>query len=243
MGPTRDTLWGGRLVLWQPGPGEGYRFNLDPVLLAGFAPRCQNVVDLGAGCGVLAILLLAMDKASTAIAVEAQTQLAELAQRNAIDNGLQSRLVVRAKDLRAEDLAAVDAVVFNPPYFRAGHGRASSQTGRDLARFERLATLVDFVAAAGRCLLPGGSASAIVPVRRMTELETLFAQNGMSVTRRRLVVSRLGQKPRHALVQAQKRERGAETVAATVLTEPDLIVHEKPGRRFSAEVRELLREE
>ena len=36
---TRDTFWHGRLAVWQPARGHGYRFNLDPVILARFLPR------------------------------------------------------------------------------------------------------------------------------------------------------------------------------------------------------------
>ena len=55
----RDTFWGGRLTLWQPARRAGYRFNIDPVLLASAVPSGDHAIDLGAGCGILGILLLA----------------------------------------------------------------------------------------------------------------------------------------------------------------------------------------
>src|SRR5262249_23627204 len=60
---TQDAIFSGRLRLCQPARGAGYRFNLDPVLLAGFAAGGEHVVDLGAGCGVLGLALLVLGKA------------------------------------------------------------------------------------------------------------------------------------------------------------------------------------
>ena len=56
-GETLDAIGEGRVRLLQR--RDGYRFNLDSVLLAGFAideleaERACKVVDLGTGCGVV----------------------------------------------------------------------------------------------------------------------------------------------------------------------------------------------
>ncbi|HEY2516385.1 MAG TPA: hypothetical protein VGI39_36190, partial [Polyangiaceae bacterium] len=58
---TNDTLFGGRVQLAQPGRGEGYRVNVDAILLADFArraPRARAAVDLGAGVGAVSLALL-----------------------------------------------------------------------------------------------------------------------------------------------------------------------------------------
>ena len=114
---TRDTFWHGRLAVWQPARGHGYRFNLDPVVLARFCPVSDAAVELGAGCGILSLLLLASGKVRRIQAVEVQPLLADLARRNALENGLKERLSVLQADLREIHGPRVDLVAFNPPYF------------------------------------------------------------------------------------------------------------------------------
>ena len=58
---TVDAICRGAVTLAQP--RRGYRFNIDSVLLADFTRRIVSspvedlVVDLGAGCGVVGLLL------------------------------------------------------------------------------------------------------------------------------------------------------------------------------------------
>jgi tRNA1(Val) A37 N6-methylase TrmN6 len=230
---TRDTLYGGRLVLWQPARGRGYRFNLDPVLLAGFSAGGGHLIDLGTGCGVLALSMLAAGKADRATGVEIQKPLAVLARRNAAENNLP--LMVVERDLREVELPLADAVVFNPPYFRLGDGRAPPDRGRRLARHEGAGTLADFVGCASRCLQKGGAVSVIVRANRRAELGELLVQYGLRLARERQVLPRAGEPPAHVLVEARSDARSAAV-------EPPLIVHQCEGRSFSDEVRALLGE-
>lgn len=235
---TLDTLWRGKIELCQPARGKGYRFNLDPVLLAGFVEPTANesdiVVDLGAGCGVLGLLLLALGKARRVVAVEVQPQLAELAAQNGARNGHgETTYAVHCGDLRQLELPAAAAVVFNPPYFEKNAGRAAHHAGRDGARRELHGTLADFVDVAARLLSPGGSAYAIVPVARGDELATLFTGAGLCDIRSRAVCPRSEEAANHTMVAARAGAAGHRT-------EPPLIVHAGTGRDFTTEVQRLV---
>lgn len=230
---TRDTLWGGDLVFWQPARGAGYRFNLDPVLLAGFVPAAPHILDLGAGCGIVGGLLLAQDKAERVTCVEIQPSLASLAVRNAEENGVEKRTRVLTGDLRTIELPRANAVVFNPPYFRVGEGRTSPEPGREIARRERHGTLRDFVRRGFDALDGTGSIYCIVRIDRGPELERIVSASGGTLVRRRTVIPRAGAEPRHVLVEA-RNERGLPCTE----DEP-LVVHEGAG--YTSEVRELLR--
>ncbi|MEZ0311441.1 MAG: tRNA1(Val) (adenine(37)-N6)-methyltransferase [Myxococcota bacterium] len=229
MQVTQDAIFAGRLRLWQPARGAGYRFNLDPILLAGFARPAAHVLELGAGCGVLGLALLHLGKARRLTAVEIQPEMAELVARNARENGLEERVTVLAGDLRGLALPAADHVVFNPPYFRAGAGRGAPNDARDVARHERHGGLADFVERARSCLGPLGFASAVVPIERAAELTGAWSGHGGAVLRRRSVCSRAGDAPRHLLFE------GGMSAGATV-EEPELVVHRDGVRDFTDEV-------
>jgi len=227
---TRDTLWGGRLVLWQPARGCGYRFNLDPVLLANFATAGEHVLDVGAGCGVVGLIMLALGKVRRVTAVEIQPHLAELAQRNAHENGLSRHYEVVCGDLRTMQLPRVDRVVFNPPYFPLSSSRASPDLGRDWARRENNGTLSDFARLSLGQLTPGGSAAAIVPMPRGDELATHWCDAQASVVRRRGVYPRPGAELQHELLEA------APVPQEKTAWESPLFVHTHEGRTFTSEV-------
>ncbi|MEZ4270981.1 MAG: methyltransferase [Myxococcota bacterium] len=230
MSLSQDSLWGGRLTLWQPARGHGYRYNLDPVLLAGFAAPAFHMVDLGAGCGVLGLLLLGMGKAQRVTAVERQAQLCECAVKNAKDNGYDGVYRVVADDLRQLHEMTADAVVFNPPYYPAGSGQPSAHRGRDEGRHERHGTLKDFVVRAAALLEGTGRCSAIVPVERGAELEEQLAAVGLHVQRIRPIKPRVADPVAHVLLEA------ANKAQERVIEQP-LIIHQGGSRQFTEEVR------
>src|SRR5208282_4941833 len=114
----------------------------------------ERVLELGAGCGVVSIMIAALYKPAAVVAVELQPVLAALIERNAGLNGLGTVSAVGA-DLRARKIARLapagfDLIVANPPYRRLNSGRQSPNLGRRLARDESGASLAEFVVAAAR---------------------------------------------------------------------------------------------
>jgi len=234
---TCDGLLRGGLTLWQPARGNGYRFNLDPVLLADFVQPLERAVDFGAGCGVLGLLLLKWGKAEHVTFVERQPLLAELCRRNVEANGFADRAAVVEGDLREVALRDFDGAFFNPPYFKANCGRPSLSRGRDEGRFERHGGLSEFLQAAVLATGSNRKVGAVLRAERHSELVELAAYQGLEPSRCRLVHARLGQPARHCLL-----ELGASLGDAVDL-EPPLYVHsEKGGREYSREIRGILGE-
>lgn len=229
MDIVRDSFWRGRLIVWQPARGQGYRFNVDSVVLAAAVPPARHLLDLGAGCGILGLLLLASGRVGRVTAVEVQPELAALVRRNAQANGLAARLRVLELDLRCltEPLdggALVDGVAFNPPYFPRTAARAAANPCRDGARRELHGGLADFVACAQRQLAPGGHCSAIVRWERGAELLALWdAGLGTPEAVLRPVCAAADQPPRHALLRARRAPGPAPA------PQPPLVLHVDGG--------------
>ena len=233
MTTSEDTLLQGRLFLEQPARGAGYRFNLDSVLLSGFTLTNPDghILDLGAGCGVIGLMLLLSGKVARVTAVEIQPELARLARKNAQKNGFSEReFSLLEGDLRRLDLPEVDGVVFNPPYFRPDQGQPSKCVGRDLARHERNGGLEDFVSVGASQLRPGGRLSAIVPLARSEDLIKACQDSGLGKTKVRWVRPRIHGERRQLLLEAQT------SVKLEHCEMEDLIVHEQTGPSFTEEV-------
>lgn len=111
-GLTRETPAPG-VTVWQP--ARGYRFGVEVYLLADFAWRggaAGTVVDLGAGSGVVGLLLATLGAHVTA--VEREPRWLEVLRRNAAESVVGVDVV--AADVRTFR-GACDLVVGNPPWF------------------------------------------------------------------------------------------------------------------------------
>jgi tRNA1(Val) A37 N6-methylase TrmN6 len=202
------------------------------------------VLDLGAGCGIVGLMLLASGRAQRVTAVERQPELAALVRRNIQANGLQAHMSLIEGDLRAAALPRVDVVVFNPPYFKVGHGHASGDPGRDAGRRELHGTLDDFLAQAAAAIGPTGHLAAIIPTARLRQFCATAHHLGLVLERHTAVHAFADSPQKHCLLQAGAA--GATGLAGPGPTQPvpkaldQLVVHPAEGAGFSPYVQGLI---
>jgi tRNA1Val (adenine37-N6)-methyltransferase len=233
---TTDTILGGGLTIVQP--LSGYRFSIDSILLARFAaPRARDsVLELGAGCGVVAIAIAALHRPREIVAIELQPELAAMISRNAAGNEFHAIKPVCA-DLRARRIqglapASFDYVVANPPYREARAGRESPIEGRRIARSSG-ASLADFIAAAARYTADGGRVAMIFAAQRTAELIAAMRARSLEPKRIRFVHPAAVAPASAILIEARK----GGGVEARI--EPPLIIYASPGV-YGVEARALI---
>lgn len=120
-----------------------FRPSTDTFLLGSF-PRLRRgmtVCELGAGTGLLSLLLLAREPELTVTGVELQPQACALFRRTAEENGLQGRMHYLEGDLRQGLLppGRFRLAVANPPYFPPDAGAVAPDAARRTARRRRTA--------------------------------------------------------------------------------------------------------
>ena len=234
---SRDTILDGFITLIQP--KHGYRFSVEAILLGRFArvSTRDRVLELGAGCGVVSIMMAALYRPREVVAVEIQPSLAEMIPRSASINRLKSVHAVCA-DLRQKKIAGVepasfDLVVANPPYRAAASGRESPDHGRRVARAEGSTVLTDFVAAARRYARPRGRVAFVFTASRSAELISAMRSKQLEPKRIRFVHPQIAMPASVMLVEASVRG-GIE-----VAIDPPLILYDRPGI-YTSEARALL---
>ena len=127
-----DRLWpGGLTFAFDDGP---FKPSTDTFLLGGFAAPRRNdrVCDLGAGIGLLGLLLLGREPSVRVTDIDIDPAACALAEENLAANGLTGHRVLRADLRRREELppaGSFDMAVSNPPYFAAGSGAAAAGRG------------------------------------------------------------------------------------------------------------------
>src|SRR5262245_53489747 len=139
-----DTLGTWQLTLHQA--PHGYRFALDAFLLADFVPATTTdlLIDLGTGCGVVALLLARRLPQVRLVGLELQRSLAILAQQNVVCNSLEHRVAIVQGDIRQVPAlfpaGIFGTVVCNPPYRAVGNGRLNPNPEKAIARHELTVT-------------------------------------------------------------------------------------------------------
>lgn len=180
------------LQLYQP--RQGYRYSLDALLLARFCAEVKSggkIVDLGAGCGIISLVLARLNRDASVVAVENNPDMAALIGRNIQHNDLACRVSVHEGDVitlrkNCPD-STFDLVVSNPPFRTPWSGRISPRAGRDAARHETTAGLAEFVAAAKYLVKPSGKICFIQLPSRLAEFMALASQLKLSVLRLRMI--------------------------------------------------------
>ena len=242
IGETLDAICGGAVRVLQR--SSGYRFNLDPVLLAHFAVQAPGairgpLIELGTGCGVVPLILARKFGREEITAVEVQPSLYALAQRNVHLNRCEQRISLVLGDLRkvAPKFAAgaFAQVVCNPPYRAKEAGRLNPHEEKAIARHEVLCGLEDVARAAAHLLKERGVLSLVFPTARLCELMAVLRDNRLEPKLLRLVHPRPDRPSKLCLLQAVKGGR----MNLEVL--PPLVVH-GAEKGFSPEVRAMLEE-
>jgi tRNA1(Val) A37 N6-methylase TrmN6 len=223
---TSDAVLGGRVTLRQP--AVGYRVAIDPILLAAACPAepGETIADLGCGVGTAALCLVRRVPDVRCVGVDLQSELAELANENARENGLAEHATFLAGDIldRALPIYAkpADHVIVNPPYLKRGTATPSDNPVKALANIEGEADLAAWVAAAAKAARPGGTITFIHRADRLPELLALLGARCGG-----LVIQPLHPKAGAAAHRAIVAGRLDQRLPAILL--PGLIVHEPDG--------------
>ena len=216
--------------LWPDGPRYLYDEqcfppSTDSFLLGGFANprRGEKVCDLGAGAGLLGLLLLAREPSLQVTGIERDAHACAMLARNAAENRLP--LTALCADLRQRETlpaGAFQLAVSNPPYF-APHTGAVAEGARGDARAELTATLEDIFAAAERMLQWGGRFCLVYRPERLAALLTAAVTHGLEPKRLRMVQHTASSAPSLVLLECRRGGKPGLSV------EPPLLLRLEDG--------------
>ena len=217
-------------------PVEGYRYAIDPFLLADniAADNAHRIADLGTGNGILPMLLSKLWPDADFWGLDIQREPLICAVQNCRRLGLRSTFIqsdVRQASslLKAESF---DLAVSNPPYRKAGSGRINPVSAKAVARHELKLTLAELVRAASHLLADGGQFSVIHLAGRSAELLHTLMEQRLTPHTVRFIHSRSDEEAVWVTVNAIKNGRNDVTVR------PPFIVYAANGD-YSIEMKSI----
>ncbi len=182
-----------------------FPLSTDSMALSGFVrlPKDAKVLDLGAGCGTLGLLLCANDPNCTVTGVEIDEKAHQAALQNIAANNLTNRLTSICTDIRTVPSVltpgSFHCCVSNPPYFSANQESANSA-----ARHELQCALDDLFAAAAWAIKFGGDFFLVHKPDRLAELCVYAAKHKLEPKRLLLLRHRPGDPISLVLLQCRK---------------------------------------
>jgi tRNA1Val (adenine37-N6)-methyltransferase len=197
---------------------KGYRFSVDALLLADFVnlKKVVKIGDLGAGSGIVGILLAKKYPDARVTLFEIQDSLAALAEKNVALNNLRDRVTVMKADVKGLRLFdssfavphSFDLLVSNPPFRRLKSGRISEGEEKAIARHEIKLGLHDLINAATSLLRAKGRLCVIYHPSRLMELFDILKKKRIEAKRLRFVHSNISSEAKMVLLEAVQGGRG-----------------------------------
>ena len=207
---------------------EGYRYSVEPFLLADWVRPCEGsrILDIGTGCGIIPLLLMSRQPNLDITALEIQDTLYLRAFENVKSNGWSDRIRVLQGDygILAEEWEpeTFDWILSNPPYRKVNSGKINPCREKAIARHELALTMETLVAASAPLLKPDGRIALAYPFYRLDEVMKQLRRVQLNPTRFVRVIGHEKSIPKICLVEAVKGEAPQNPLEETLaLYHPD----------------------
>jgi len=222
---TSDAFFNGNILIKQN--RTGYRFSIDSILLAShvYAHPGDRVIDIGTGCGIIALMLAYRNPEIKVFGIEIQKSLSVLADLNVKNNKMEGRIEIICADVKGLKKSAIsgpaDIVVCNPPYRKAKSGRVNPDKQRALARHEIKITLPDVFESARGLLRVSGKLIMIYPSERTADIITNMRLSGIEPKYFRFIYSKKNAESKLVIVEGVKGGRPGATIASPLVIYSD----------------------
>ncbi len=205
---------------------KNHTFGTDAVLLAHFAStkKVKNHCDLGAGCGIVSMLLLRDDTVANSVGVEISDEAVALAEKTAEEYANEKFTVLHSdlKDLKGKlSFGSFDLVTCNPPYKANGAGILSEGNRDIVARHETLCTLEDVIETGSRLLKSSGNFCICQRPERLTDIFCLMRKHRVEPKRLRTVCKKVGEEPWLVLVEGKRDAKSGLRIMPTLYVYDD----------------------
>jgi len=211
------------MLLYQP--DGGYCYNSDSILLYGFISRFApkgKMLDVGAGSGIVGLLVGRDFPAVNLEGSEKQPLYAEFARRNAQINSIGYTLH-EGDFLEHTPHGSYDWIVSNPPFYNEGSARSENPILHQ-ARYNIHLPIDAFVTKISKLLKSSGEAAICYDARQFAELCSAFESRGLRVVEVQFVHSKSDRPSILVMIHVKKNSKSALTVL------PPLITFEEEGR-------------
>ena len=170
---------------------KGLKITEDAILLSEFikeyfSRKCKNLkgeksfLEIGAGQGIISLLLSELDIISEIFAVEIQEEVFATLKKNIEINDLNSKIIPINKNIKNVN-GEYDFIFSNPPYKKTGSGKMPENEMERISKYEILLTLEELILEIRRLLKNYGEFFVVVPNSRLNDVFRCIYENRLNV--------------------------------------------------------------
>ena len=170
---------------------KGLKITEDAILLSEFikeyfSRKCKNLkekksfLEIGAGQGIISLLLSELDIISKIFAVEIQEEVFATLKKNIEINDLNEKIIPINKNIKSIN-GEYDFIFSNPPYKKINSGKMPKNKTEQISKYEVLLTLEEVILEIRRLLKNYGEFFLVVPNSRLNDVFRYIYENRLNI--------------------------------------------------------------
>ncbi|ACV38212.1 tRNA1(Val) (adenine(37)-N6)-methyltransferase [Leptotrichia buccalis] len=169
---------------------NGLKITQDAILLSEFIKKYFNtkyknkekktILEIGAGQGIITLLLSKIEIFEKIFAVEIQKDIFEILKKNIKINNLEEKITSINEDIKTIK-GEYDFIFSNPPYKKINSGKLPENEAEQISKYEILLTLEELFYEIKRLLKNYGEFFVIVPDDRLNDVFRYIYANNMNI--------------------------------------------------------------
>ena len=170
---------------------KGLKITEDAILLSEFMKKYfsrkrknlkgeKSFLEIGAGQGIISLLLSELDIISEIFAVEIQEEVFVALKKNIEINDLNGKIIPINKNIKNVN-GEYDFIFSNPPYKKTGSGKMPENEMERISKYEILLTLEELILEIRRLLKNYGEFFVVVPNSRLNDVFRCIYENRLNV--------------------------------------------------------------
>ena len=169
---------------------NGLKITQDAILLSEFIKKYFNtkyknkekktILEIGAGQGIITLLLSKIEIFEKIFAVEIQKDIFEILKKNIKINNLEEKITSINEDIKTIK-GEYDFIFSNPPYKKINSGKLPENEAEQISKYEILLTLEELFYEIKRLLKNYGEFFVIVPDNRLNDIFRYIYANKMNI--------------------------------------------------------------
>lgn len=170
---------------------KGLKITEDAILLSEFMKKYfsrkrknlkgeKSFLEIGAGQGIISLLLSELDIISKIFAVEIQKEVFSTLKKNIEINDLNGKIIPINKNIKNVN-GEYDFIFSNPPYKKTSSGKMPENEMERISKYEILLTLDELILEIRRLLKNYGEFFVVVPNSRLNDVFRCIYENRLNV--------------------------------------------------------------
>ena len=170
---------------------KGLKITQDAILLSEFIKKYfdtkyknikkkKTFLEIGAGQGIISLLLSEMDIISKIFAIEIQKDIFKILEKNIEINNLEEKIMPINENIKNIN-GEYDFIFSNPPYKKINSGKMPEDEAEKISKYEVLLTLEELFQEIRRLLKNYGEFFIIVPNDRLNDVFRYIYVNNMNI--------------------------------------------------------------